>query len=100
MSGEMTAHGLLSDALRAPRKIYGKKRLVAISEGLKRYADVTSALRDEEVLRQTLADLKLPEKIRATVDGWLARRAKQERVRRGDVVRLLRSGAVTAQTSE
>ena len=37
----------LRTALRAARRIYGKKRLREISEGLKRYGDVTSALRDE-----------------------------------------------------
>jgi CHAD domain-containing protein len=87
----------LRTALRTARKIYGRKRLRAIGDGLKRYGDVTSALRDEEVLRVTLAKLQVTDDVRATVTTWLARRAKQERVRRGDVVRLLRSGAVPAQ---
>jgi CHAD domain-containing protein len=86
----------LRTALRTARKLYGKKRLRAISEGLKRFGDVTSALRDEEVLRVTLAELEVAEEVRAAVATWLARRAKQERVRRGDVVRLLRSGALPA----
>lgn len=87
----------LRTALRTARKIYGGKRLRAISEGLKRYGDVTSALRDEEVLRATLGDLQVAENVRAALTTWLARRAKQERVRRGDVVKLLRSGAVEAE---
>jgi len=84
----------LRTALRTARKLYGKKRLRAISEGLKRYGDVTSALRDEEVLRVTLAELEVAEEVRAAVATWLARRAKQERVRRGDVVRLVHDGWV------
>ncbi len=90
----------LRTALRPAKVIYGKKRLRAIGEGLKRYGDVTSALRDEEVLRQTLAKLPLDEGARSAVTSWLAQRVKQERVRRGDVVRLLRSGAVPAQVDE
>jgi CHAD domain-containing protein len=86
----------LRTALKPARQIYGKKRLRAISDDLKRYADATSALRDEEVLRKTLADLELPAEARVAVDGWLARRARQERVRRGDVVKMLMSSEKSA----
>lgn len=90
----------LRTALRAARKIYGRTRLRAIGEGLKRFGDVTSALRDEEVLRATLASLSVADEVRAVLTTWLARRAKQERVRRGDVVKLLRSGAVQAEAQK
>lgn len=83
----------LRTALQPSRDIYGKKRLRAISEGLKRFADVTSALRDEEVLRETLLSLELPIEYKGVLTAWVARRAKQERTRRSDVVKFLRENA-------
>jgi CHAD domain-containing protein len=83
----------LRTALRPARLIYGDKRMRAVSGGLKRYADATSALRDEEVLRKTLGDLELSAEARAALTAWIARRARQERGRRSDVVKLLRGEA-------
>jgi CHAD domain-containing protein len=80
----------LRTALQPARDIYGKKRLRAIGEGLKRFADVTGALRDEEVLREMLLSLELPLEYKDVLAAWVARRAKQERARRLDVVKFLR----------
>lgn len=79
----------LRTALKPAREVYGKKKLKAIGADLKRFADVTSALRDEEVLRDTLASLELSRTARAQVNGWVERRARQERSRRAGVVRVL-----------
>jgi CHAD domain-containing protein len=89
----------LRTALQPSRAIYGKKRLRAIGEGLKRFADVTSALRDEEVLRETLLSLELPLEYKGVLAAWVARRAKQERARRADVVKFLRDNAGSKDTA-
>lgn len=89
----------LRTALQPSRAIYGKKRLRVIGEGLKRFADVTGALRDEEVLRETLLSLELPLEYKAVLSAWVARRAKQERARRMDVVKFLRENAGKKDTA-
>jgi CHAD domain-containing protein len=82
----------LRTVLRALRRTYGKRKLRAIGAGLKRYGDATSTLRDEEVLRETLGQLDLAPDVRERVDAWTARRLRQERARRAQVVRLLSAG--------
>src|SRR4051794_38610615 len=44
----------LRSVLRPVRPVYGRRRMRALAEGLKRVADATGTLRDEEVLRETL----------------------------------------------
>lgn len=82
--------------LRPARKVFGKRRLKEIGGELRRFAQATGALRDEEVLRETLAALELPPKPRAELAAWLVQRARQERVRRRGVVSLLRATEATA----
>lgn len=82
----------LRTLLRPARRIYGKKRLQRIADELRLYADATSALRDEEVLRETLASLSLADEVRPAVDRWIARRARKERACRAEVTRLLAGG--------
>lgn len=82
--------------LRPARKVFGKRRLKEIGGELRRFAQATGALRDEEVLRETLAPLELPPKPRAELAAWLVQRARQERVRRRGVVSLLRATGATA----
>jgi CHAD domain-containing protein len=79
----------LRTALRPARRVYGERRLRAIGAELRRFAVATGALRDEEVLRETLIALELPAPSRADVDAWLVRRARQERVRRRRVGALI-----------
>jgi CHAD domain-containing protein len=79
--------------LRPARGVFGKKRLLPIADGLRAYARATSALRDEEVLQETLRDLPLEEGLRVKVDGWLGRRARVERAHRAEVIRMLADGA-------
>jgi CHAD domain-containing protein len=79
----------LRTALRPARRVYGKRCLREISGDLRRFAQATGALRDEEVLREVLGALELPPRARAELDAWLSRRSRQERARRRAVVALL-----------
>lgn len=78
--------------LRPAREVFGRRRLREIGGELRRFAQATGALRDEEVLRETLAALELPPRPRAELEAWLVQRARQERARRRGVVGLLRAG--------
>jgi CHAD domain-containing protein len=81
----------LRTLLRVARKVYGKKHVRPLEEGLRSGARATGTLRDEEVLRETLGALDLPKPVRDVVAEWQRRRARQERAHRGQVVRLLRA---------
>lgn len=72
----------LRTALRPARRVFGKRELKEIGLSLKRFADATGALRDEEVLRETLVGLALPARAKGELEGWLTQRARQERARR------------------
>lgn len=80
----------LRTALKPARKLYGQKRMRAIDKRLKRYADATSALRDEEVLHETLEGLELADDARAALRAWLEQRSSVEQARRAEVIALLR----------
>ncbi|WP_438034665.1 CHAD domain-containing protein [Sorangium sp. So ce204] len=80
----------LRTLLRPARRIYGRRRLRPVAEGLREFARATGALRDEEVLRETLTALELGEAARAAVAGWVAQRARREREARAHIVELLR----------
>jgi len=82
----------LRTLLRVARRLFGKKQLARIEAELKHYAQATGALRDEEVLRETLASLPLPEAARAEVGAWLVRRSRAARPRAIKVAELLREG--------
>jgi CHAD domain-containing protein len=79
----------LRTALRPARRVFGRRHVVALGDELRRYAQATGALRDEEVLRETLAELDLPERARTELAAWLVQRARQERARRRNVGALL-----------
>ena len=83
----------LRTLLRPARRVYGKKRLQKVSDDLRLYANATGALRDEEVLRETLSALPLHGEVRATVDAWIQRRSRKERACRAEVIRLLSGGS-------
>ena len=83
----------LRTLLRIVRSHYGKNRIAAVAEDLKHLADTTGAVRDEEVLRETLGALDLDAPSRAALAAWIERRRRQERSRRGAATRELR-GAV------
>ncbi|MDC0680452.1 CHAD domain-containing protein [Sorangium atrum] len=79
----------LRTLLKPARRIYGRRRLRPVAEGLREFARATGALRDEEVLRETLTALDLDEAARAAVAGWVAQRARREREARAHIVELL-----------
>ncbi|MGK3967220.1 CHAD domain-containing protein [Sorangium sp. So ce118] len=80
----------LRTLLKPARRIYGKRRLRPIAEGLREFARATGTLRDEEVLRETLTALELGEAARTAVDAWVARRSHREHEARAHIVELLR----------
>lgn len=72
----------LRTVLRSARAIYGKRRIKALEAAFKRFGDATNALRDAEVLAETLALTDLDEAHRAAADRWLDdERHRQERLR-------------------
>lgn len=83
----------LRSMLRPARALFGEKRVRRLEARLKSYADATGALRDEEVLAQTLADLELEPDPRASLRTWCSRRARTERELRSAVVSRLRREA-------
>ncbi len=78
--------------LRVARAIWGRKPLARIEGELRYHAQATGTLRDEEVLRETLAALELPPEARSEVGGWLVRRARATRSEHATVARLLEDG--------
>lgn len=72
------------------RRTYGKKKLRHVTDGLRAFAHATGALRDQEVLRETLSALELDDDTRAAVDAWLAQRVQQEQTARAHVITVLR----------
>ncbi|WP_437677428.1 CHAD domain-containing protein [Sorangium sp. So ce131] len=80
----------LRTLLKPARRLYGKRRLRPIAEGLREFARATGTLRDEEVLRETLTALELGEDARGAVDVWVAQRSHREHEARTHIVELLR----------
>ncbi|WP_437610462.1 CHAD domain-containing protein [Sorangium sp. So ce834] len=80
----------LRTLLKPARRIYGRKRIRPIADGLREFARATGMLRDEEVLRETLTALELDEAPRAAVAGWVAQRSRREHAARAHIVALLR----------
>lgn len=72
----------LRTMLKPARRVYGRRALREIAMVLKHYADLTGALRDEEVLHDTLAKLSVDEQLRKALDAWLSRRTKHEQTLR------------------
>jgi CHAD domain-containing protein len=79
----------LRTGIRPARPVYGERRLRAIGAELRALAQATGALRDEEVLRETLGRLELPARASREVSVWLVQRARQERARRRGVGALI-----------
>lgn len=79
----------LRTVLRVMRRPFGPKRIRRASAELKRFADATGRLRDEEVLAETLSDLDVASTTRQALGEWVGRRKRQERVLRAAVVHLL-----------
>ncbi|MCU0682576.1 MAG: CHAD domain-containing protein [Polyangiaceae bacterium] len=90
----------LRSVLRVVRRLYGRFHADAVRAGFKRVADATGALRDEEVLAETLSALELTPRAREPLATWLrARQARRERKLRRDVVALVGGGALEAPSA-
>ncbi len=72
----------LRTMLKPARRVYGRRALREIAMVLKHYADLTGALRDEEVLHDTLSKLSVDAQLRKILDAWLWRRTKHEQTLR------------------
>ncbi len=79
----------LRSAMRMLRGSFGKRRIRALSDALRGAALLTSELRDEEVLRETLLELELGGEDGAALARWMEGRARRERGMRHRVLRSL-----------
>lgn len=84
--------------LRVARFLWNSKRIERIEYELRYFARTTGTLRDDEVLRDTLASLRLPEIAATDVHAWLARRARVARSRRRSILRIVREGPPAQET--
>jgi len=80
--------------LRIVRNVYGRFHVDAIRSEFARVADATGALRDEEVLAETLEALELDSATRVAIAPWFPRRAHRMKALRTKVVRLLQAGSL------
>jgi CHAD domain-containing protein len=82
----------LRTLLAALAPLFEKRPLGRGREGLRRLAHTAGAVRDEEVLAETLAGFDLPDATRSRVDAWLCDRARRERRLRAAVIEELTPG--------
>jgi CHAD domain-containing protein len=80
--------------LRIVRPVYGTFHTNLIRTEMARVADATGALRDEEVLAETLGALKLQGAAKAGLAAWKSRRKQRLRALRASVISLIQSGAL------
>ena len=85
----------LRTVLRPMRIVYGKRALAVAESRLRAILDLTSELRDEEVLRETLNALSLKEGVREPLERWMEGRARRERGFRNRATRALSGGNTT-----
>jgi CHAD domain-containing protein len=82
----------LRTLLRVARAVYGRRRLSRIEAELRWLVQTTGALRDAEVLEETLHALSLPPEAQSAVDAWSHERLREAQARRAEVALLLREG--------
>jgi CHAD domain-containing protein len=85
----------LRSLLKPARVVYGKFHTEAVRAALKSVADASGALRDEEVLLQTLGALEIPVPLRRARGAWLKQRKAREHELRQRFLALLASGEAT-----
>ena len=83
----------LRTLLKPARAIYGKQKIRAAGDELRRFAQATGIVRDEEVLHETLTSLDLPRRTRRALEAWIRSRGRRERELRTGAVELLASSA-------
>ena len=75
--------------LRLVRPVSGRYHVDGIREGLRRVASATGSLRDEEVLRETIAAMPCSPEHAKAMKAWQTKRAQRERMLRKAMVRML-----------
>jgi CHAD domain-containing protein len=91
----------LRTLLAACDKLFKRRALSRVQEGLRDLAKAAGAVRDEEVLAETLGKLDLPDAIRTRVDAWLVARAPRQRELRAAVIQgLTREGDEPSEEGE
>jgi CHAD domain-containing protein len=85
----------LRSLLKPARVVYGIFHTEAVRAALKSVADASGALRDEEVLLQTLGALEIPVPLRRARTAWLKQRQAREHELRQRFLALLASGEAT-----
>lgn len=90
----------LRTLLRVARRLYGERRMRAIGDRLGRLANATGALRNDEVLYETLRGLRLRDTPRAAVEAFGERRRRGESARRAGLVARLRGTASSEESGE
>lgn len=78
--------------LRIGRILWSTKQTARLEEELGYYARITGTLRDDEVLRALLASLPIANEARATIDLWLAKRARAGTANDRSTLRLVKDG--------
>ncbi len=76
----------LRTLLAAAAPLFKRQPLARVRAGLRELAHAAGAVRDEEVLAETLAAFDLPAVARSRVDLWLRGRARRERQLRAAIV--------------
>ncbi len=84
--------------LRIVRPVYGRFHVNLIRGEYARVADATGALRDEEVLAETLDALELDDEARSSLEAWKRKRRHRMRALRTSVTRLLAAGSLQPPT--
>ncbi|MEZ4294463.1 MAG: CHAD domain-containing protein [Polyangiaceae bacterium] len=87
----------LRTLLAAAASLFKRRPLRRVRDGLRALAHTAGAVRDEEVLVETLTELELPSATRAHVDAWLEGRTPRERKLRRAVIAHLSHGAPRAK---
>jgi CHAD domain-containing protein len=83
----------LRTLLKPARALYGKRKIRAAGDELRRFAQATGIVRDEEVLHETLAAIELPRRPRRALEAWIRSRGRRERELRQAAIELLTSPA-------
>jgi CHAD domain-containing protein len=81
----------LRSVLKPLRSTSGRRAMRNLGDRLRSIAANTGELRDEEVLRETLADLELDDGVRRSLDRWMRGRRRRESGLRSRVLRALRA---------
>ena len=80
--------------LKVVRGVYDRQSVESVRGELKRVAEVTDALRDEEALVETMFELELDANCRSAVSRWISGRSGTKRSLRDGVVNLLVGGVL------